>query len=184
MRLSLLVCGLASRLNLRTTLLAELERQRLAVAPLAAEVRVLTDEGQMILGDKRNQMVRESTGEYVAFIDDDDWIAPDYLECILRLLYCQPDVVTFPVEVTLDDGPPKPCYYSIRFPDQGECETHYWRWPNHLCVIRRELVLKHPFPSIRFGEDTEFAKLIRPALKNQLTFAHHPLYYYRYHSEK
>lgn len=184
MKLSVLICSLPSRLGKLEVLLRELDRQVGLLPPNTVEVLALTDSKRMILGDKRNRLVRAASGDYVAFVDDDDWVVPGYLARIIDLLRHEPDVVTFPVEVTLDNGPPKPCYYSVHYPDEGECDSHYWRWPNHLCAIRRELVLKHPFPAIQFGEDTAFAKAIRSSLKTQLCFLDKPLYCYRYHSEK
>lgn len=183
-KLSILICSIPRRLHQLAILLQELDRQVSLLPTETVEVLALTDAQRLILGDKRNRLVRAASGDYVAFVDDDDWVAPDYLATLLALLRHEPDVVTFPVSVTLDDGTPKPCYYSIHYPDQGECESHYWRWPNHLCVIRRELVRQQPFPSLQFGEDTAFAQSIRPILKTQLNFDRHPLYYYRYYSEK
>jgi len=165
-------------------LLRELDRQVGLLPPNTVEVLALTDAKRMILGDKRNRLVLAAVGDYVVFLDDDDWIAPDYLHHLLKLLEPEPDVATFPVEVTLDGGPPKLCYYSIHYPDQGECASHYWRWPNHLCAIRRELVLQYPHPPIGFGEDTAFAIGIRPALKTELAFTKKPLYYYTFNTSK
>jgi hypothetical protein len=50
-------------------------------------------------------------------------------------------------------------------------------------VIRRDLVLQHPYPPIAFGEDTAFATGIRPHIKTELAFTHHPLYYYRFSTQ-
>ena len=36
------------------------------------------------LSAARNLGIRESNGNYIAFIDSDDWIEPDMYECLLR----------------------------------------------------------------------------------------------------
>ena len=50
-----------------------------------ARIRVIhqTNGGQALA---RNHGIDEAAGAYLAFIDSDDWIAPDYLETLYRLL--------------------------------------------------------------------------------------------------
>lgn len=166
--------------------MAELTDQATQAFPDEVEVLALVDDrymwGSLTVGEKRNRLVQAARGEYVAFVDDDDEVSPLYLTRLLRAIQQKPDVVTFPVEVTLDGGIPKMCYYSIDYPEQGESETEYRRWPNHLCVIRRELVLACPFPEQNFGEDTAFAEAIRPLLRKEVRIDGQPLYYYRFSS--
>lgn len=51
-----------------------------------ARIRVIhqTNGGQALA---RNHGIDEAAGAYLAFIDSDDWIAPDYLETLYRLLW-------------------------------------------------------------------------------------------------
>ena len=60
--------------------LSEADRKRV-------EILVLTDAGRnggMIVGEKRNAMVRMARGTYVVFVDDDDRVADDYLASLLE----------------------------------------------------------------------------------------------------
>ena len=179
-RLSVLICGITERLDGLKALLTELNEQARSVVE-RVEVLALVDDRFLTVGDKRNRLVSIASGDYVAFVDDDDWVYPDYVIRLIQALRHDPDVATFTVEVTLDGGKPKPCYYSIHYPDQGEVASHYWRWPNHLCAIRRDLALAHPFHSRNFGEDTAFAESIRPDLKREVKIDRQ-LYKYRFSS--
>lgn len=181
--LSILICAIPERLDHLRRLMQEMNEQVRSCGK-SVEILALVDNRQLTVGEKRNRLVRSAAGDYVAFIDDDDWVHSHYIIRLMQALRHQPDVVTFPVEVILNGGPPKPCYYSIHYPDQGECESYYWRWPNHLCVIRRELMLAHPFPAVNFGEDTCFATAIRPALKKEVNLNGQPFYQYRFSSQR
>jgi glycosyltransferase involved in cell wall biosynthesis len=181
--LSVLVCSIPGRFGLLKLLLDELSRQSQSHSS-KVEILALTDDKSMPVGEKRNRMVRAANGEYVVFIDDDDWIADHYLDSILKALECRPDVVTIVASVSLDNGPWHPCYYSLLHPFQVNEESHYERWPNHLCPMRRDLVLEVGYPTIRFGEDTAFATNIRPLLHKQVQASTKPLYFYRFSSKK
>ena len=67
------------------------------------EVLESSDNGDMLLGDKRNLLLDQATGDYVAFVDDDDMVADTYIEDILTAIDEQrPDCVTFKGLITKD----------------------------------------------------------------------------------
>ena len=132
------------------------------------EILILADTKSMVLGDKRNAMVGLASGEYVAFVDDDDRLEPDYLAALLGAIDDHhPDVVTFTVSVSLDGGRPKRCRYSIAYRADRTSATGYERLPNHLCAVRRELAQAAGFPPIGRGEDSEYARRLRPLLTSE-----------------
>lgn len=180
MKLSVLVCGLIERLEDSRHLFRHLQEQ-VDEFRFEAELLVLLDDRGMAVGTKRNRLVDLAQGRYVAFVDDDDWVEDDYVARLLQAAESGDDVLCFQADVRIDDGPVKRCDYSITFRDEGEDETHYWRWPNHLCAIKRDLVLRRPFPAIDFGEDSLFARDVRPLLHGE-TLIPHVLYHYRYSS--
>lgn len=51
-----------------------------------ARIRVVREEHNKGLASVRNHGVEEASGEYVAFVDSDDWVTPDYLETLHNLL--------------------------------------------------------------------------------------------------
>ena len=50
------------------------------------EILIEKDNREMSVGRKRNVLIDKAKGEYVCFIDDDDFISKDYLNIILDYL--------------------------------------------------------------------------------------------------
>lgn len=144
------------------------------------EILFLVDNKSMMLGEKRNEMVNLAQGEYVAFVDDDDRVSPDYIKRLLY--YCRLglyDIITFGVEVTINNGVPMKCRYSKEYQEDHNTSYGYFRLPNHICCVRRELAMRAPFPSIPCGEDSAYAKLLKPLLSTEFVIED-TLYYYDY----
>ena len=143
------------------------------------EIIMLTDAKSMVLGDKRNALVRLAQGDYVVFVDDDDRIADDYLATLLEATCHGKDAITFNADVSIEGGRPKLCRYSLRYKADENTGTEYHRLPNHITAVRRELAMRNPFPSKLKGEDADYAASLRPLLGSE----HHidrVLYFYDY----
>src|SRR5688572_7543930 len=69
------------------------------------------DEGHS-LGENRERMRRAATGDYVAFLDDDDLIAPNFISSILPLLNGV-DQVSFDVHMFHNGKPLKMARHSL-----------------------------------------------------------------------
>jgi len=181
MKLSILICSIETRLDSFSILIKELTRQARCF-PKQVEVLALVDDCILSVGAKRNHLIRCASGDYVIFVDDDDEIDHEYVRLLLQAADHKTDVLSITSLVYFDQRSPKLCHFSTWFSDEGEDRDHYWRWPNHLCAIRRELVLCHPFPSVNFGEDSEFARSIRADLRSETLVSDLPIYHYRYSS--
>lgn len=184
--LSILVPSVASRRSsFLPKIMDELYGQHEALPPedrRRVEILVLTDAEGLDVGTKRNKMVALAEGEYVAFVDDDDRLAPDYLRSLLDATAYGTDVITFRAEVRVNGGRPKPCIYSAEWDADENTEVEFRRIPNHLAAVRRELALRTPFPRLNRSEDSSYAKQLKPLLQSE----HHIpriLYYYDYNSE-
>jgi len=149
-------------------------------------VTFMTDDGPGSIGVKRQRMVDNSTGQYVAFVDDDDMIAPDYVARILPCLKKEPDCVGISMHVKIDgrDWNPSPIFkHSLQFRF-----NYHWhgqdRTPHHLCPLKREMALKSRFSDKMWGEDYDFAMGLLPHLKTEEWSGDDPLYFYEYLSKK
>lgn len=146
------------------------------------EIMMLTDNKQMMLGQKRNVMVDAAQGRYVQFIDDDDRIEPDMFRAVLDATDSGADVITFLVAVYVNGDHPRICRYSKDFRSDRNTPTGYERLPNHICCVKRELALKVSFPNLLYGEDAGYSRLLLPHLNTE----HHidrVLYHYDYSDE-
>lgn len=184
--LSILVCSVHTRYE---TFLPKIQKQLYdQLASLSeqdqqrVEIIILTDNKQMMLGHKRNKMVELAQGKYVVFVDDDDRISDDYIAEILAATESNADSIVFKAEVSLNGEPPKICHYSKDVKRDYNHKDGYYRIPNHICCVKREVSLKSSFPNVLYGEDAGYGKLLLPHLKTEHKIDK-VLYYYDYNSE-
>ncbi len=182
--LSILVCSLHTRYK---TFLPKIQEQlygqlsKLSEDDQArVEIIVLTDNKTIMLGNKRNKLVELAQGKYIVFVDDDDRIASDYIQKILDGTKKKADSIVFKAEVSLNGEPPKLCHYSKDVKRDYNHRDGYYRIPNHICCIKRELALKSKFPNVLYGEDDAYSKGLLPHLKTEHKIDK-VLYYYDYH---
>lgn len=183
--LSVLVCSVHTRYD---SFLPKIQKQLYdQLAELSekdqerVEIMVLTDNKQMMLGAKRNHMVDMAQGKYIAFVDDDDRIAPDYLSELLKATESGADCIAFTAMVSLNGEPPLPCYYSKDNGADFNKKGAYYRIPNHICCVRKDVSVKSSFPNIKYGEDAGYSKILLPHLKTEHKIDK-VLYYYDYNS--
>lgn len=186
MRLSILVpsvhtrhCGIAQRVAEQLfdqyAALNEFDRSQV-------EILIVTDNKARTIGTKRNAMLQMAQGEYVAFVDDDDRLEPDYLQSLLdATLGSLPDVVTFNVMVTVDGASPKVCRYSKRYGSDHNTDSEYLRIPNHICCVRRDLALRAGFADRQCGEDSDYAERLIAYLDHEVVIDR-VLYHYEFDS--
>jgi hypothetical protein len=105
----ILVNLIPHRLEKFTELLDCLEPQ------MAPGVRVLVayDNLEYPWTAKCNALIAASNADYVAHIDDDDLVSPDYVSSILKALESEPDYVGFKVRYTLDGVQQMPVIHSL-----------------------------------------------------------------------
>ncbi|MCV2360857.1 hypothetical protein LNV08_17930 [Paucibacter sp. TC2R-5] len=146
---SILVPTLPARRELRKRLLDILEPQ-VARYP-DVELLVLEDNRSRQYGPKLQAMIDIAQGEYVNFVDDDDVISEHYVDTIYPLL-TGVDCVGFSARVSVEGGPFKSVFYSIKNKVWVDAPEGYYRNPQHLTPIRRELVLQVPWVG-HYGAD-------------------------------
>lgn len=147
------------------------------------EIIMLTDNKQMMLGEKRNVLVDMAQGDYVQFVDDDDRIEPDMVKSVLEAIDAtHADVITFHASVKINGGASRVCRYSKDFGKDYNTSSEYRRIPNHICCVRRDLARSVSFPNILKGEDSGYSKLLLPQLKTEHAIGR-VLYHYDYSDE-
>ena len=182
-KLSLLIPSLHERKPSLDALRQSLDAQ---IGTRNVEVLHLADNREMSIGQKRNMLLTQSGGEYVAFVDDDDMVSEDYLARIMPLLRKGPDVVGISMHVTIDgtEWHPWPIFrHSLQFKENVQWHGND-RTPHHLCPMRRTLAVESRFPDLMWGEDYNFAVGVLPHLKTEEWSGEKPIYFYEYRTKK
>lgn len=149
LKLSILILTLESRAEKLARLLAGLTPQ------LNDQVEILQDcdAGQRPSGNKRNGLLAKAAGDYVAFVDDDDEVADDYVASLLAEIEHGPDVVTFDLLMSRN-GNEVVQSFSLFASDGPQWGDKVPMAANHLNAWRRELATMVRFPDwLGYGDD-------------------------------
>lgn len=168
MKFLILICSLPERANKLRRLTTNLDRQKEKYRGLVNYK--INDAGPSLpTGTKRNILIEQNHCEYFSFIDDDDSVSSDYVEQIMIAIENNPDVITFNGWMTTNGRDRR--NFTIRLGSRYEEKNgHFYRFPNHLCVFKREKVSQVKFPDIWQMEDYQWAKAIhdRRLLKKEI----------------
>lgn len=172
-KLSILIVTLKSREKLLYGLKRVLKNQ------LTSDVEVLVscDEKEASIGAKRNSLLNSAKGKYISFIDDDDLVSPFYVSEILKAIENNSDCVGIRGIITLKNIGPRIFEHSLKNTSWFEKDNVYYRCPNHLNPIKREIALSTGFPDISNQEDRAYSFNLQGKLKTE-SFIDMPLYYY------
>lgn len=124
------------------------------------KVEILVDstkrflEGGLSIGKKRESLVKRATGKYLAFLDSDEDIAPNYVETLVRLCQTNADVCTFR-NLTKTDNYWTVVDMSLNNPENEEAtpDRIVKRRPWHICPVKSEYAKLYEFEDINYGED-------------------------------
>ena len=181
MKLSLLICTIPKRKDLFDKLVLEL-RSQVSLFPDAIEI--LSDGGEGRIGAKRQRLLEQAIGDYVAFADDDDWISKDYIRSIMYGIESKPDAVGFMGWITTNGK------HQTNFKISKDCEykttaNGHERFNNHLSPVKREIALQIGYKDIDYGEDYDYAlRLHESGLIKTERFISKHLYFYHYVTQK
>jgi len=162
LRLSILICSLSNRKAKLNTLLDSLFKQQTP----EVEIIVAVDSGEAPTGTKRNILLTRALGQYVAFVDDDDQVSPLYVSQVLKALKTNPDCADLWGEI-MRRGFRRTFTHSIQHDGWFEKGGTYYRCPNHLNAVKRELAMKVRFPDVSRGEDRDYSLRLRPLLNTE-----------------
>ena len=138
----------------------------------------------------RNKMIEKATGEYILFLDSDDWILPEHVERLVKLLEennadassCGFKEVKDDIEFDTSNKKWKVIKYTGR-----EFVYQMTRLTGYRCVpwgrlIRREHIDGFSFPVGRRLDDLYAMPGLMVKL-NSIVYTNEPLYMYRYRPE-
>lgn len=147
------------------------------------EILVFLDNRMRTIGEKRDALVQMSRGKFVAFCDDDDDVAFNYVEEIIAAIKAEPDVdvITFK-QLAIVDGVEGVCHFSLQHRNEPFSPEGFRRNAWHVCAWRGDLARSFRFPPTNYGEDWAWARhLVVEAKKER--HIDHVLHTYRYDSK-
>lgn len=169
MLLSILIPTLPSRIERFNSLFVNLAFQKSAFAMFhstigASEIIVNNEEsylnGGPSIGHKRQKLINEASGKYVLFLDDDEDIAPNYIETLMRLCSEDKDICTFKSIAKMDN------YWmtvdmSLAYSENEQANPEgIKRRPWHICPVRSYFAKLHSFEDINYGEDFKWMEQV------------------------
>lgn len=185
--LSILIPTIVDRGGQWASLQKLLSAQLKIVSPGTVEILSKKDNKELSIGEKRELLYKAANGEYSWQIDDDDKVSDNAIDLILKAIAEKPDCITFQEHCTMN-GVVYKSNYSLEYGDwegDGQKEFsdgfHFHRTPFMKSVIKTEIARSVPIPHIRFGEDHQWAKALKPHLKTEI---HIPqdIYFYQHTS--
>lgn len=146
------------------------------------EVVIEHDECVLSVGAKRNNALDNAKGRYICFMDDDDMVSPNYVKHVLNIIRnTDVDCCSLNGEITINNGVPQKFIHSLKYKtwyEEGVGKNKvYYRNPNHLNVVKREIARRVRFDDISIGEDEDYSKRLLPYLTVQGEIDE-TLYYY------
>jgi hypothetical protein len=144
------------------------------------------DDKKYSIGYKRNELLRLSQGQYVAFIDDDDEIGPQYFEHAITGISKGVDACGLTGIITEDGQNPKKFVHSFLYDHWFEKDGVYYRNNNHLNVVKRSIAIQMKFPETNMGEDHDYSKQLQRSglIATEYWDQEEIIYYYEYRSNK
>lgn len=149
---------------------------RLSYQYQGSEVEIfhIKDDKEITIGEKREMLYKGANGLFSWQIDDDDSIAPNAIELILNAIRSNPDVdvISFEEYVNMDGVEYKSNHSNDYHDWEGDGNSlfpdgfHFHRTIFFKDVIRTELAKSVPVPKLRWAEDHEWAKLLKPLIKS------------------
>ncbi len=181
MKLSILIATTSARDKVIKPLLENLNQQ-ISKKPDEVEL-IINDHETDNVGKKRNDLLRLSKGEYVVFIDSDDEVSKYYVPLILRACRGNPDCIAISGVMTTNGTKPHQWHISKKYKKWYKEGRIFYRTPNHISPIKREIALKAMFPEIMYGEDYEYSMRVLPFLNTENRVKGN-IYKYLYNSKK
>lgn len=181
-KLSILIPTLFNRQEFLSKLISQLADNE---AELLNKIEILTscDNGKKSIGQKRNELLRGATGDYVVFIDDDDDVTSSFIDLIFEGIKKDVDAIGIAMMYCPDNGPTKKVECSMLNTVWEEKDGVYLRPIQHVCPIKRSIALQVKYPEVSFGEDHHYSLEVNKLIKTEHLISK-PIYFYNFRSQK
>jgi glycosyltransferase involved in cell wall biosynthesis len=137
------------------------------------------------VGAKRNRLMKEAKGEYIAYIDDDDKISTEYFPQVLAGCNKGVDCCSLIGTFYKDGFFSNTFEHSLRYTEWTDRDGLLVRPPNHLNTVKRDHALSIGFADLSYGEDRDYAlRMLDAGILMREHRVTKPIYRYCYNSGK
>ena len=192
-KFSILILSIPSRLHFLTPLMQKLEKQ--IGERQDVEILSIMDNKSFGISEKRNELLKLARGSHLAWIDDDDDVADNYIDRLTETIEKNPgvDVISFN-QICYLEGIEARVFAQMGNPHEQvlpdpQDPTRYrdtLRPPYHWCVWKTSLAQSEDFksevliPGSDTGEDIDWLKRLYPKVTNSIYLEGDVLHIYRY----
>lgn len=156
MKLTICTPSIPSRVDSHLRKLIERIGSQIEALPNPKDVEhlVLIDNKRRTIGMKRQALLDISSGQYIAFIDDDDTISDNYIFELWSATTQDADVITFKQDVYLNQRGPFRLTFKLGYPTNDPPMTQgFTRPPWHVCAWKASIAKQCRYSDKMYGED-------------------------------
>ena len=187
--LSILTASIPERADKLEMLTEKIAHQ---IGDFPVEHLVFLDNRRRTIGAKRDALLRIARGTFIAYVDDDDTVSPDYVASLVDAIkiaitptFSQTDhridVITFAQFARVNEAAAK-IVFGLRQENQPFIpDTEVLRAAWHVCAWRRSVAILSHFPESNYGEDWAFAEPINRIARASIHLDK-VLHHYRFNS--
>ncbi len=156
------------------------------------EIIIQSDNKEISIGEKRNQLYKKAKGLFSWMIDDDDWVHYDAVNIIAGKIIANlsADCIGFKELCIYNGKKVESSNFSLKYKEWADDFDgfNHVRTPFHKTPILTKICQEVGVKDMRYGEDHQFAKDVYPFLTNEI-YIDEFLYHYRHndsevHNEK
>jgi glycosyltransferase involved in cell wall biosynthesis len=184
--LSILICSvdIEERQDKLKKLISELNRQIAKnYAEQIVEIIVDVDNMQKSVGQKRNDLINKANGEFICFIDDDDFVSENYLSTILYHLNSGIDILLIAIKHYQNGINQTKILPSLYIDNLTTSESVFKTNHFHLCPHKKSIAKNVLFECVNFAEDMIYSQKMVKHINNSYTIGE-PIYIYHDNLEK
>ena len=148
-------------------------------------IEIIIDSDNMIksVGKKRNDLIEKAEGEYICFIDDDDFISENYLSIILNQLNSGIDILLIGIDHIQNGVKQTKILPSLYIDNLNTGEAVFKTNHFHLCPHKKSIAKSVLFECINFAEDMLYSQNMVKHINNSFLISE-PIYIYFDNLEK